>query len=413
MIELLLAKLLFATPASTTCNIGPILFDPSCFLSLPPNIWFPYFMLIIFVVIGIIAVIYMLSSLLGSSAMPIFSPLIGRTVMPPFRNDTATWSKIKIYELLLTVALAVIFLAVSSLLYTINPTGVLSSTGLLPSTCNPNIGTNTPNSSNVNNLYAVALCDMYQYNVDVNTFSTGIFFFSFVAGIAPTANINAAGLIGGPPLLPSGGTGVGSGPGLGLSASVNLLPIQAVFQYIIPLMSAFFAVVILAQVQQILLSACMIMFSIFMIIGLVARAFTVTKTFGGSMIAFALGIGFVYPLVTLLSYGFLDVAIQHATTAIGGSGVDFFFAIVKGLLGAFLAFFGGSTPLATCPILTGQTGGSLSCVVTPLVIYGGFVSIGLVLIPILNLVIVDAFIVDVSRVIGERMDLLSLLTRIV
>lgn len=393
MIELLLMKLLFATPGSTTCNIGPVFFDSGCFLSLPPNIWFPYFMLVVFVVIGIIAVIYMLSPFLG-------------------RNDINLWSKLKIYELLITVVLAVVFLAVSTFLYTVDPTSVLNNIGLLPSTCNPTVTTNMPSSANVNNLYSVALCDMYQYNVEVQTFSSGMFFFSFVAGVAPSANVNFAVLIGGLPVLPNGGAEAGSAGGLGFSALLNLLPVQAVLQYIVPLMSAFFAATILADMQQILLSACMIMFSIFMIIGLVARAFTVTRTFGGSMIAFALGIGFVYPLVTLITYGFLNVAIHNANTEIGANAGVTLYSAAMGIFGAFIDFLAPGSALAACPV-TGATNPNLACVLTPFIISGGFVASGLLLLPVLNLVIVDAFIVDVSRVIGERMDLMSLLTRIV
>jgi hypothetical protein len=260
---------------------------------------------------------------------------------------------------------------------------------------------------------------MYQYNQDVASYSTGIFYLAMVGGLAPQIDVNGVILGGGPPQLSTSGAGA-SVPGVGFSINFLLVPIQFVLQYIIPLMGAYFAVVILAQVQQILLSASMILFSVFMIIGFTARAFSVTKTFGGSMIAFALGIGFVYPLVTLIGYGFLDVVLANAVTTLGGpslfgvlihaifgqAGV----AAAEGLVGATAHIL-----LANCTTPTSAmcNDNFLATVLTPFIVLGGFISSGLLLIPLLNLVIVDAFIVDMSRVIGERMDLMSLLTRIV
>ncbi len=385
----------FASLCQTTQTGGTIPFSPTCFLGAPPNIWFPIFALIILMVLGIIAVIYMLSPLLG-------------------RNDIKLWSRIKIYELLLTVVLAVVFLTVSSLLYTIDPTQALRTTGLLPTTCDPTVANNPP-STVVSNLYSVALCDMYQYNVDVSSYSTGIFYFAMIAGLSPTVVLNGVVDVGGPPSLPASGSQAQPSPGLGVNLDIQLIPIQVVLQYIVPLMGAYFAVVILAQVQQIMLSAAMILFSSLMILGLVARAFSVTKTFGGSMIAFALGIGFVYPLVTMISYGFLDVVIQHASANI--SILNILFTASTALIGAVFGILGAGTtclnPASAACQAVAYSGTGLASVITPFVVLGGFISSGLLLIPLLNLVIVDAFIVDVSKVIGERIDLMSLLTRIV
>lgn len=381
------------------CSVGSVQFNPACFLSIPPTIWFPIFLAIISVAISAIVVIYALSPLLG-------------------RNDIKVWSKIKIYEILLTVLLAVFFLALSSFLYTVNPAPLLSSIGLLPSTCNPTIS-NTPSSSNVNNMYGIAVCDMYQYNKHVASFSSGMFYLAMIAGIAPIANFNAVapGFTGGIPDLPSSGAGGAASPGLGVSFLINFMPIQLVFQYIVPLMSAFFAVVVLAQMQQILLSASMLLFSVFMIMGFVARAFTVTRTFGGSMIAFALGIGFIYPLVTLMGYGFLDVAMANVPNAVCLPGACFqgsFTTLMTGIAGGIFNAVITALFLSNCtnPTALACQSTSLSNLITPLAIYGGFVSVGLMLLPLLNLIIVDAFIVDVSKTIGERIDLMSLLTRI-
>ncbi len=376
------------------CNIGAIQFNPVCFFSAAPfgavtNAWFPIFMMVIAIVIAIIAIIYALS------------PLVGR-------NDMKTWCKVKLYELMMTIVIAFIFLAMSTLLYTVNPSPALKQVGILPQTCDPTVGGNVPSSAGNTNIYSVALCDMYQYNSRVASFSEGVFLLAMVGGLAPVVNINAVSDVGGITNIPGGGatgSGVEASPGIGFSIAFQLLPIQFVLQYIVPLMSAYFAAVMIAIMQQIMLSAAMILFSSLMIIGLVARAFSITKTFGGAMIAFALGIGFIYPLMTIMSYGFLNVVLINAQAANGGGAAGQFehwlLYDTLGLGGAIGSYLG-----------TGNTA-QIANIMTPFIISGGFVASGLMLLPLINLIVVDAFIVDLSRVIGERMELMSLLTRII
>ncbi len=395
-----LLQILFAP--STTCSLGALSFDPTCFFSLPYTVWFPLFLMICALIILFISVIYMVSPLFG-------------------RNDIRLWCKLKIYEILITVFLAAMFLALASVLYTMDPASLLYTIGLLPSSCAPGLG-GIPTPPANNNLYSVAVCDMYQYNHDVASFSQGIFYFAMVSGFAPVANFNVAILTGGPPQLPAGGTQAQPPPGLGFNLAIELIPIQVVFQYLIPFMSAYFAVDILAQVQQLLLASSMIIFSAFMIIGFFARAFSITKTFGGSMIAFGLGIGFIYPLVTLMSYGFLDVAIQQVqfvqcVNYPNSNAMPHCTSLPNLLSDAALGLFQAiiSIVFSRCNIATlaGCQTSALANAITPFMMLGGFVAAGLILIPLLNLVIVDAFIVDVAKVIGEKIDLLSLLTRIV
>ncbi|MEM3460077.1 MAG: hypothetical protein QXO24_02535, partial [Candidatus Micrarchaeaceae archaeon] len=68
------------------------------------------------------------------------------------------------------------------------------------------------------------------------------------------------------------------------------------------------------------------------------------------------------------------------------------------------------------------TGGILSIAVsaTPeasailsVLMYLGIFAIGLLFIPILNFIILDAFIIDFSRAVGEKIDFMSLLVRMV
>ena len=355
---------------------------PTSFLSAGTNVWFPIFVLIVAMVLSILAVIYAMAPLMG-------------------RNDIRAWARVKIYELLLTLVIGVAFLVYSSGVYIINPTGIYNGLGLLPTTCASGINGPPPN-----NLYSLALCDMYQFNQDMASFTDQIFWFSLIGGLSPTVTFHllAPGYAGGPQTGPEGFS-----TGVGFTLSVQILPIIFVHQYVVPLMNTYFAMVILAEMQQVLLSASMILFSTLLIMGLVARAFSITKTFGGAMIAFALGFGLIYPLLVSISYGFLDVVIQNASLNLPAT----LATLLTSLLGALPSFLFNSS--ANCPPGTNSPTCQYQAIpgFTGLLLYGGFVSAGLVLIPLLNLVIVDAFIVDTSRVIGERMDLMSLLTRLV
>ncbi len=336
------------------------------FFSATPNVWFPIVLMAVSVIIGIAALFYMLSPALG-------------------RNDMKVWARAKIYDGLVTIVFAIIFVSFSTMLICVNPVTPLNSIGLLPQACNPANAGATPSPSNVADIFGVATCDMYQYNTDLAQFSTSLFWFSLAGGIAPAIPVN-----------------LGYG-GIGISFTIQLLPIVFVHQYIIPYMQVYYALSIASLLQQYLISSSMLLFSAFIIIGLIARSFGVTKSFGGAMIAFGLGIGVVYPLMVGLTYGFLDSAIAHA--AIGGatSGV----AVPLDTLGNFLV-----QSLLNIVNPLNYTNAVFSKIFAPLIMYAGFIGAGLVFIPLLNLVVVDAFIVDFSRSIGERMDLFSILTRI-
>ncbi len=348
-----------------------------CFLSAGPNIWFPIVMAAVLAIIAVVAIIYQLSPLLG-------------------RNDIRVWARAKIYDAFVTIILAIIFLSFSTLLVSVNPASAYNSAGLLPQLCNPSIATNIPSSSNINDIYGISLCDMYQFNQYVGIFSEGIYLFSLVGGLNPSSVLK---------LPPPGGV-VGypiaeSVPvsGIGAALVFNAFPIVLVHQYIVPALGAYFLVVLTSQLLQILLSSSALLFSIFLILGLIARSFGVTKSFGGAMIAFGLGLGFVFPLMASMTYGFIDVVMTNAVST--HMLLNFYNALTSVALII--------SPLLGAPLVLSNFAG----IFTPLIIFGGLVSAGLIFIPLLNLIVVDAFIVDFSKAIGERMDLFSILTRII
>lgn len=364
--------LLAACPANTS--------SPVCLFAAPTQVWFPIVLLGALTLICVIAVIYIMAPLLG-------------------RNDIKIWARAKVYDAIVTVALAVIFLTFATPIFAINPTGPMNNVGLVPAQCTAKSVPSTPNL----NINGMAVCDISVFNQDVYSFSTGMFWLSVLLGVSPTANFE----FGLPGLTPQGSI-------VTISFPVVLFPIVIVHQYIVPYMQVLFTAVLASQVQQLLLGVSMLIFSVFMILGLIARSFGITKSFGGGMIAFALGLGLIYPLMVSITYGFIDVSINNAQCH---SGIFLFnpycSSTFHGQATDLVSYFSSVAWSLAQTLFTGaQLTATTQAIFTPIVLYTGFIGIGLTLIPLLNLVIVDAFIVDFSRTVGERMDLLSILTRI-
>jgi hypothetical protein len=360
------------------------------FLTAGPNVWFPIILIAVLTIIAIVAVIYALSPLLG-------------------RNDIKVWARAKIYDGFITIIFAAIFVSFSTTICFVNPAGAFSALGILPNSCDPAIQGNTPSSYGVTtDIYGISLCDLYQFNAGVGSFLESLYWISMFGGLNPEFSFY--------PSLPDFPINPLTGSGVGIAFSFQLFPIVLVHQYVIPYVQAIFAAILVSQLLQILLSSSMLLLSIFLILGLLARSFSITKSFGGAMIAFAIGLGFVYPFMAAITYGFIDTAIQNAqTTACSAS---YFSSILPPASGGVCALYDLAplmlTGLLSIPI-NAVFSGTFSFVplFTPLIIYVGFVAAGLILIPLLNLIVVDAFIVDFSKAIGERMDLFSILTRII
>ena len=353
----------------------------STFLCAGPDIWFPIVMLGVLIVISVAGIIFAIAPLLG-------------------RNDIRVWARAKMFDGAVSIIFALIFISFSATLYYTPLSHMYYNVGLLPPSCTPASvhsfsGTPqyadqqqfidlSPSSSSGGTLYGIATCDIYSYNQLVAQFVQSVFYFSLITNAQPT-------------------TRIAPDSDLGFTFTINWFPIVVVFQYMVPLMGALFALVMASEMLQILIGVSMLLFSVFMVVGLIARSFGITRSFGGAMIAFGLGIGFIYPLLISVSYGFLVNAIEYRPS------------ITSGILPSI-----GSIISPIFSALFGPSGLSLTALINlfepilnPLFIWGGMVAVGLTVLPLLNLVIVDAFIIDFSRAVGERMDLLSILTRIV
>jgi hypothetical protein len=398
----------------------------------------------VILVVAILAMMYMLS------------PAFGNTQM-------RTWIRTKVYDELASLVLIFIFIAFGALVATLPVYGAMNGIGLVSSECGNAITTLSaqpppPGQAAVSydNLYFLSVCDTYQFNQDVQNFATSTFYVASLVSLTPTATLYFPSQLATSATLPSvvGGGGVGGigasdgqvesgepdytdSPGpintgsfasynIGLVIPLNFMPIQPVFHYFVPLLNSLYLFFILSQVQLMLISASGIIYAILMAVGLIARSFGVTRTFGGALIAFALGIGIIYPLMTAVTLGFLTHALDTAEVqfcqfsfgigaafgatcpagSVVGTIVNMIATWVSNTFSLFLGHFSNAAYAQ-----------SLLPVIVPLfrayAIYGAFVAIGLTFLPLLSLTVVDVFIVDFSTAIGERMDFLSLLTRLV
>jgi hypothetical protein len=323
---------------------------------LQPGIWIVVAGIVVLALIGIAAIVYALSG-------PLDSP------------NARGWAKLQIYEGILALVLVSVFV-VFSYLFLLDPTNALTSVGLMTPTspCATSAGTD---------MYSMATCEIASFN--------GYSFQLFQALLAATIYLSYT-------------------PGFSLSvtlggSSSNLQVTMAAFMdSLIPIsaevslgfaFSGFLFLFLLNQLQVLLLSGALFWLGFFVSLGLIARAFGFLRSFGGAMIAMGLGLGFVYPLITLVTYGFLNVQLFNPALPQGAAtlGADIYQTIIAiALQGAGIAV---PTPTTSW--------------VFPI----GIALAGLTFIPFLNFTIVDAFIVDFSKAIGERLDFMSLMVGII
>ncbi len=351
-------------------NFSGFLLSAACsmtsILSSPYTFWFPIVVLAAITVILIAIVIGMLAPLLG-------------------RNALGSWARIKAYEEIATVVLAIIFLLFSSMLCSINPAPAVSSIGILPSECS------ATSSVPVDNLWGLALCNMHTFNQHITDVMYSVYWLNFIQDLPLQITIHG------------GFSGIGLRSTAGLSTGSGDL-------YLTPLFSLLFAELMVSMLQVVLLAAAPLLFSFLIGIGLIARAFGITRTFGNAMIALGIGIGFIYPLLVSVSYGFINTTFSNVLSAAGTSGIyllkDLSFS---SFLAIFLPLFSPTTYLSA----TVGVGAQLWNLVSLIVFLFSIVGIGLIFIPLLNFMILDAFVVDFSSSLGQRISFMELLTNVI
>ncbi len=341
------------------------------------SIYLPWFGIAALAAVGVIAVLAVIYGM---------SPFVGR-------SDIRTWVKIKIYDVMLSLVLIMVFAYFANLIYTF-PAGAFSGADLVSPAC-----ASSPN------IYALSVCDMYQFNLYTEDMNIAIYWFVMASG-ALQSTLDLKFTFGSQTFGVSGG------------APILLLPKDIGFKYLGTTIDIIYGFVLANDVQLVLLSSSALVFSILMSLGLIARIFGVTRTFGGAMIAFAIGIGIIYPILVSINYGFLDYGMSSVAASAGWDVAGLTAGLFgPGIVGALTGPVGGFS-LFSLPALAARAI-SLGAAVTfdaivpqAVFIYSGLDWIGLTFIPLVTLVIVDVFIIDFSQAIGERMSLLSMLERI-
>ncbi|MGC9037260.1 MAG: hypothetical protein ACP5IK_00905 [Candidatus Micrarchaeia archaeon] len=292
------------------------------------------------------------------------------------RNELRPWARIKIFDVLFSIVLIFIFFFIITELNSINYVNLFGSS-LVPTACISSLTSastsGTLSCSHV--LPAVAMCDLNQFNGYAGKFNILAYLIQFFLSTSSGLNIGNEGNWG----------------SYGAVISINISSFQNFL-----FLSILFWLYILSRVLLLLLSVSTLLLSLTLTIGLLARIFPVTRTFGGAMIAFGMGIGIILPLMVSLTYGYLDIGLQNTFSNI--STQTLINTIYSFLLYALI-------PIASTIALTQE---AISLIIN-LIVFSGLVIVGLAFVSIFDLVIVDVFIRDFSQAVGERLDLLSIL----
>lgn len=322
-------------------------------LPVTPTQWLPFALIVIFTVVLVAALVYMLSSVINS-------------------NNAKTWARFQVYEGILSLVLLLVFSAFIYLFF-LNPQTVYGQLKIVPTGC-----------TGATQVFTLASCDVSQFNKG----ATSLAEYSFLLSYFPTAAQPFSLTYTPDPEDPT--------------VSFSLEPPALWPQETAPILTYFYTTImftiIFNQIQLIMLGGAVLFLAVFISIGLIARSFGFLRTFGGAMIAFGLGLGIMYPLLTSLTYGFIDVnanvtCLQTiACTLAGGAG-------------SFLSIILSSSSSSMTALL-GTTVGTLISEV-------GYIIAGLTIVPVMNIVIVDAFIVDFSKAVGERMSFQQLFSNFI
>lgn len=338
-----------ATAAATSSSFKSIIgsqIQPAMLASIvSPAVDMGLVAIIVLVVIAIAAMVYILANVINS-------------------QNAKNWAKIQIYEALLSVLLIIIFISLFYL-FLINPKPAYKSIDLLPSSCDTN---------SINTLFNLSACDIGTFS---NTAMGYFALFSIIGisgGEAPGVEFEYA------PIM-----------GLNVKASLESVMPDGMEGMIGTIMSGLLFFLVLNNLQLILVSGSILFLTFFLTLGLVARLFGITRTFGGAMIAFGIGLGIVFPILISLTYGFIDYNAVSSTAALN---------LLPTVIPDFILFaISGSTATLFLP---------------PTLLLGlGYVVAGLTFIPFINFIILDAFIVDFSKAVGEKMSFMALLSNFI
>jgi hypothetical protein len=345
-----------------------LLYSIASFVTSPYIVWFPVVMAGALAIAAIIAMVYMLSSSMG-------------------REDIRVQAKMKLYEIAISMVIIFAFLAIATLVTTQNFEIPLAQAGLVPSGC-----------VNAVDMFSLAVCNLHEFNNNVLNLTSLTYWAGVSFSFVPELKFN--------------GTMLFTIPDFGPMAKLPLMPTanDTFIGYLLPILYGAF---MLSQVELLLLEASLILFSLFMAIGLIARIFVVTRSFGGSMIALAVGLGIIYPLLACITYGYVNVGMEANNSIFTGLGGYEPYLIIIGLTAASMSAVLTILPAIVVGIFGLGSFLSNSGWVVSLIFYIGLAAAGLFLIPFINFMIIDVFVIDFSKAIGEKIDFMTLLTGLV
>jgi len=334
------------------------------FLTAPYTAWFPITLIAATLIIVILAVVYLLA------------PLVGR-------DDIKRNISIMIYQTLFSIVLILGFGMFATWLCSFNVEGPLQNLNLILVNIPP--GVHIPYGGN---LYETALYDLYwftNYGALANTnFFLSLIYYLLNIGPQLSLEIN---------FIPGVQT-------LGFSAKGSFSLSNVLGSYIGYINDAISWLFIVNDLQFIIISAAPIIFAIFVSMGLIARIFGFSRSFGGSLIALGVGIGFVYPLMVSITYGFINVAYSQL--------------IANMLPNVAANTFGASIQSALVSLLTGKAlPNAILSSIYDIINIAGFTATASLILPLLNFIVVNTFVLDFSQAFGERLDFMSLLTSII
>lgn len=371
LVPIMLALLAYSAHAAATATPG------SGFLlqMMPysPSSWIPVATIAVLTVMLVAGLVYSLSGIIGST-------------------NARNWSRMQIFEALLSLIFIVAFGTFSSLLF-LNPQGAFSAINLVPGAPLAQGATSNPltDCTGATSVYALATCDLSMFNTAGFRLANTWYMLAYVCGLVPSISLTLTPI----PAVPW--------------INAQLSPTSMIPMLDIPLLAfmytATLTIMLLQQIQILIIASAPLFLSLFITLGLVARTFGFTRTFGGAMIAFGLGLGLIYPLMVCITYGWVNVQ-AHVPCIVGstlsGCGPDTY--SLKAIFGGFLTVLLSSTGLTSTLL-----GPATSSLFEQL----GYLLAGFTFVPFLNFIIVDTFIIDFSQAIGERMNFMGLLAGIV
>ena len=326
-------------------------------------------------ILSIIGILFALSKFLGLTNMHI-------------------WLNQKIYDVLLTIVFVLLFNFFIDFYTNINNTSPSYLNNYVPQQCtstsnlNSNYGSTTINS--------ISTCIMHTFNSYFNDYM-GLFYYAMlVIDLIPSFNI-----------------GISIMKGVGLSFSVEF-PFSFI-GFISPLITFLYTLAILNVMQEYMLASSFMLLLIFVGLGLLARIFLVSRTFGNTLIVMGIGIGIFYPIITILTYGPITSFIESNTLLFNTMFISLvslfilpFISLASSLFSSILSFlsiFGISTTFLSTSVATIE--------IIKLINLFMAIGIGTILFPILNITIVNIFILDMSNAVGEKVNLVDALVRLI